>query len=76
MARTGTASILKNARKICKMVNIYGAIDLVDRTTPEFGAAVTALVVACTALEALDDFVGQIDNTGPLFSGDPDGPPL
>lgn len=73
MARTGTASILKNARKICKLVNIYGAIDLASRTSEEFAAAVTALVAACTVLEGLDDLLGQIDNTGPMFAGDPDG---
>jgi len=74
--RTGTPSIIRYARKICRLVNLYGANNLTARTTPEFAAAVTALVAACAAFEALDDLVGQIDNTGPNFTGDPDGAPL
>lgn len=54
------------------MVSLYGASNLAARTTPEFAAAVDALFVACRAFEGLDDFPGQIDATGPLFSGDPD----
>ena len=76
MARTGTPSIIRLVRKICKVRAIYGASDLEARTTPAYAAAVAALAVACAAFEALDDYPGERDNTGPLFSGDNDGPPL
>lgn len=75
-SRTGTPTILKLARKICHLQQLYGAANLADKTTPEFAAAVTALSAACMALSALDDLVGQIDNTAPFFEGDPDGAPL
>lgn len=75
-SRTGTPTILKLARKICHLQQFYGASNLAAKTTPEFAAAVTALTAACMALQALDDQIGQIDNTAPFFSGDPDGAPL
>lgn len=62
--RTGTASIIVYARKICRLVHSYGATDLGVRATPEIAAAVEALVVACDAFNLLDDFPGQTDNTG------------
>lgn len=73
-SRTGTPTIYQAAKKICRMVNLYGAADLVARTTPEFGAAVTALVVACTAFNLLDDQPFQIDFIAPLGPEDV-GPP-
>lgn len=75
-SRTGTPTIILLTRKICRLVALWGANDLAARTTAEFAAAVTALVAACAAYEALDDLVGQIDNTEPFFAGDPDGAPL
>jgi hypothetical protein len=72
-SKTGTPTIIKLVRRICRIKAIYGASDLAARTTTEYAAAVTALQAACAIFEALDDFPGQIDNTGPLFSGDPDG---
>jgi len=75
-SRTGTPSIIRLARKICHLKALWGAVDLASRTTPEFAAAVSALVAACEAFEALDDSPGQIDNTAPFFEGDPDGAPL
>ena len=74
MAKTGTSTIVKLARKICKMRAIYGATDLAVKTTPEFASAVGVLILACQAFEALDDQVGEIDNTAPLRPGE-DGPP-
>lgn len=76
MAKTGTPSIIKYSRKICKMVGTYGASDLGTKTTPAMQTAVLALVTACLAFEALDDNPGEIDNTAPFFGGDPDGAPL
>jgi hypothetical protein len=75
MARTGTSTIIKASRTICRMVAVYGANDLALVTTPAMAAAVTALVVACQAFEALDDQPGEIDNVAPLRPGE-DGPPL
>lgn len=65
MARTGTSSVIALARKICKLVAVYGGNDLQARTTPEFAAAVTALVAACAAFELLDDTPAQIDRNPP-----------
>lgn len=75
-SRTGTPTIIKLARRICKLKVLYGGVDLASKTTPEFAAAVNALQLACAAFEALDDYPAQIDNTGPIFGGDPDGAPL
>lgn len=76
MAKTGTPSIIKHSRKICKLVSTYGAADLAAKTSPAMQAAVVALVAACVAFEALDDYPAEIDNTSPFFAGDPDGAPL
>jgi hypothetical protein len=75
-SRTGTPTIIKLSRRICRLVGTWGASNLEAKTSPEFAAAVAALVIACHAFEALDDFPAQIDNTGPLSSKDPDGPPV
>ncbi len=71
---TGTPTILKLARKICSIVGRFGAGDLATKGTPELAAAVAALVLACQAFEALDDFPGQIDFTSPIRSGEDIGP--
>lgn len=55
-SRSGTPTIIKLARRICKMRNLWGAADLEAKTSPEFKAAVDALAIACAAFEALDDF--------------------
>lgn len=68
--RTGSSTIIKLARHICRIVAIQGAFDLSSRATPEFAAAVNALVVACRAFEALDDYPGEIDRTAPIRSGE------
>lgn len=62
--RTGTSTIYYLAKKICKMVNIYGANDLAARTSSEMQTAVFALVAACAAFEALDDHPFEVDRTG------------
>lgn len=64
-SKTGTPTIIKLARKICRMKSLLGASDLVAKTTPEFGAAVVALQIACDAFTALDDFPAEIDRTIP-----------
>lgn len=63
--RTGTSTIYYAAKKICKMVGVYGASDLASRTTAEFQAAVLALVTACQAFEALDNHPFEVDRIAP-----------
>jgi hypothetical protein len=67
---TGSSTVIKLVRKICKLVAVYGVNDLQTRATPEFKTAVLALVAACSAFEALDDFPGQVDATPPLRVGE------
>jgi len=64
--KTGVPTIIKLVRKICRIVGTYGATGLASSTTPEYATAVFALVTACHAFEALDDFPGQIDATAPF----------
>ena len=68
--RTGTPSIIKHARAICRLVARYGAGDLATVTTTGYSEAVLALVAACALFEALDDFPGQIDATTPIRPGE------
>lgn len=68
--KTGTPTIIRLARKICKLVAVYGAGDLATKGTPELQEAVLALIIACQAFEALDDFPGQIDATTPIRVGE------
>lgn len=63
--RSGTSTIIDACRLIAKMVHIFGAWDLLPRTTPELAAAVNALVAAVAAFEALDNAPGEIDNIAP-----------
>lgn len=63
--RTGASTILASTRRICRMVGLYGTQGITAATTPEFGAAVAALVVACQAFEALDNYPGEIDQVAP-----------
>ena len=65
-SRTGTPTIVRLARRICKLVQVFGASDLAARTTPEFAAAVEGLVAACMAFQALDDYPMEIDTPPPL----------
>jgi len=67
---TGTPTIIRLARKICKIRAQFGAGDLSTKTTPEFAAAVAALAIACAVFETLDDFPGQIDATSPIRAGE------
>lgn len=69
-SKTGSPTIIKLARHICRVRSRYGASDLATKATPEFEAAVTALAVACAVFEALDDYPGQIDSSAPLRPGE------
>lgn len=68
--RTGTPTVIRLARKICRVVAIYGAGNLSTVATVEFAEAVQALIVACQAFEALDDVPGEIDSTVPIRAGE------
>lgn len=63
--RTGTPTIIRTARVICRMVNQHGASDLAARTSDSYAAAVFALVAACAVFEAADNFPGQVDMIAP-----------
>lgn len=69
-SKTGTPTVIALSRHICRVVNRYGVSDLATKGTPEFAAAITALVAACAAFEALDDYPGQIDSSTPLRPGE------
>lgn len=72
--RNGSSTILKASRTICRMVGLYGITGFASRyQDAAFTAAVQALVTACNAFEALDDYPGQIDQTPP--TGVEDEPP-
>jgi hypothetical protein len=64
-SKTGSPTIIRLARHICRVVSRYGAGNLALVATPEFATAVTALVVACEAFKLIDDFPGEIDSSGP-----------
>lgn len=64
-SRTGTSSIYYLAKHICRIFNKYHATDLASRTSSDFAAAVAALVAACMAFEALDNFPFQVDRVAP-----------
>lgn len=64
-SRTGTPTIIRLSRKICKLVANYGASNLAASTSSEFATAVVALTVACAAFEAADNFPAQIDRVNP-----------
>lgn len=65
-SRTGTPTIIKLARKICRLRATWGASNLAAATTAEFASAIAALAVACAAFEALDDQPAQIDSVEPF----------
>lgn len=69
--RNGGSTIIMASRLICRMVGVYGTAGLLAKTgDPGFVAAVNALVVACHAWMALDDYPGEIDQTLPTGHGD------
>lgn len=65
MARNGASTILASSRVICKMVGLFGTQGITAATTPQFTLAVLALVSACHAFEALDNYPGEIDAVAP-----------
>jgi hypothetical protein len=64
-SRTGTPTIIKLARKICRLKSNLGASNLEAATSTEFAAAVLALQIACIAFEAADNYPAQIDRVNP-----------
>lgn len=64
-SRTGTPSIIRYTRKICRLVANYGASDLTARTNAGFATAIGALIAACAVFEAADNFPAEIDNIAP-----------
>jgi len=76
MGRTvdGFSSFYGAAKIICRIVGRFGTAGIAARGTPELAAAATALVVACHAFKALDDYPGEIDSSGSIRTGE-DVPP-
>lgn len=72
-SRTGTPTIIKLVRHICRVVNKYGVRDLESKTNASYKAAVLALVAACALFEAADDFPGEVDYTAPFGPEDVTG---
>ncbi len=64
-SRTGTPTIIKLARKICRLKTTLGASDLAVKSTVQVNDAVLALTAACLVFESLDNFVAQIDRVSP-----------
>jgi len=59
-SKTGTSTIYHLAKKICKMVNVYGASDLASRTSSDFAAAVAALVLRARRSKRLTTFHSKL----------------
>lgn len=59
----GTQAIIDSTRRICRLVARFGTSKLALQTSPEFAAAVAALVAACEVFEALDDYGAVTDRT-------------
>ena len=72
-SKTGTPTIIKLARRICRLKATFGASDLAAKTTADFALAIVALQAACAVFEALDDFPAQIDRTAPFGPEDSGG---
>lgn len=72
-SRTGVPTIIRLVRKICDVVRTYGAQGLAAATTPQYAAAISALMLACAAFEALDNAPGEIDGIDPVGPEDPEG---
>jgi len=64
-SKTGTYSIVKNARDIARLVQKYGATDLESRTSAQFNTCVLNLVQCVVALALTDDYLLQYDRTLP-----------
>jgi len=66
----GWSTIYHASRVICRMVGRFGTVGVARGGTPEFVAAVAALVVACQAFEALDDQPFEVDQNAPAGKED------
>jgi hypothetical protein len=72
--KTGTWSIVQNAREITRLYTKYGAVDLESRTSTEFLTCVQGLVACYQLLQNTDDFLLQVDRTLPAGPEDQVGP--
>jgi len=59
----GVQTMLKAGKTICRMVGRFGVDAVEVELSAELAAAFLAVQTACMALDALDDYVGQIDRT-------------
>lgn len=81
--RIGLSTILRAAKQICRTANRLNSVPILTALNPTFATAVAAVVAACEALRALDNFPGEIDSsatgafgedTGTGSEGDSGGP--
>lgn len=73
-SKTGTWSIVQDARHITRMFTKFGAVDMASRTSQAFVDCVVALVTCYQALQNTDDFLLQVDRTLPAGPEDQVGP--
>lgn len=64
-SKTGTPTIWREAVKITRLYQKYGASDMATKLGTPFKDCVTALIACTVAVLATDDFVLQIDRTPP-----------
>ncbi len=68
--RDGTYTVKFVVNKLCRAYMKSGKAKLVLKYGSPFANAVEILVMACLALDALDDYPGEIDRTPPFGSED------
>lgn len=62
--KTGVSSILKGVRLICRVAERFNTVAYLNTINPQLAVAISAVVTACQGLRALDDFPGEIENSG------------
>lgn len=72
--KTGTWSIVQNAKDIARLKQKYGATDLEARTSADFATCILNLVLCVVQLELTDDYLLMKDASAPLGPEDIGGP--
>lgn len=73
-SKTGTWSIVQDARHMARMFQKYGAVDMVSRTSQDFYDCVVALIQCYIVLQSTDDYLLQVERTLPAGPEDQVGP--
>lgn len=72
--KTGTWSIVQDAKDIARLYQKYGASDLEARTNADFQTCILNLVLCVVQLSLTDDYLLQKDASAPLGPEDVGGP--